>query len=155
VTICFLVVGYGYALEKEMQWREPIKDGAANSDHSSVAPKGLAWEKWSPEAVASARAAGHPVVVDFTATWCPTCNIAVKPSFENPSVQKKLKEVNAVTLVADYSRQPQNITDELLRFERSAVPFVLVYPRNPDTPPMTFDLVTPSTIVDALDRAVR
>jgi thiol:disulfide interchange protein DsbD len=115
----------------------------------------LAWQKWSPEAVASARAAGHPVVVDFTATWCPTCNIAVKPSFESDAVQKKLREVGAVPLVADYTRQPQYITDELNRFGRSAVPFVLVYPRDPNAAPMTFDWVTQGTILDALDRAVR
>jgi thiol:disulfide interchange protein DsbD len=96
-----------------------------------------------------------PVLVDFTATWCPTCNIAVKPAFEKEVVQKKLKEVGAVALVADYSRQPQYITDELNRFGRSAVPFVLVYPRDPNSPPMTFDWVTKDTIVEALDRAVR
>jgi thiol:disulfide interchange protein DsbD len=154
-AVCLVVTGYGLALEKEMHWREPTKDDAAISNKSSVAPRGVAWEKWSPEAVAAARAAGRPVVVDFTATSCLTCNTIVKPSFENESVQKKLKEVQAVTLVADYSLQPQNITDELRRFERSGVPFVVIYPRNAAEPPMTFDLVTPGTIVEALDRAVR
>ena len=67
----------------------------------------------------------------------------------------KLKEVDAVTLVADYSMQPQDITDELRRFERSGVPFVLIYPRNAAKPPMTFDLVTSGEIVDALNRAVQ
>ena len=96
-----------------------------------------------------------PVLVDFTATWCLTCNKFVKPSFEWASVQKKLKEVDALTLVADYSLQPKSITDELRRFERSGVPFVVIYPRDPKEPPMTFDFVTPGTIVDALTRAVR
>ena len=154
LSLLLLATGYGYALEKQMQWREPIKENAAVAS-SSVAPRGLAWAKWSPEAVASARAGGHPVVVDFTATWCTTCSIAVKPAFEKEVVQKKLKEVGAVALVADYSRQPQYITDELNRFGRSAVPFVLVYPRDPNSPPMTFDWVTQGTIVEALDRAVR
>jgi thiol:disulfide interchange protein DsbD len=149
------LAGYGFALEKEMRWREPISEDAASSKKSSVAPRGVAWEKWSPEAVAAARAAGHPVVVDFTATTCITCNSIVKPAFEDESVQKKLKEVEAVTLVADYSLQPQNITEELRRFERSGVPFVLIYPRNPAEPPMTFDLVRAGTIVGALNRAVQ
>jgi thiol:disulfide interchange protein DsbD len=153
LALCLLVTGYGYALEREMQWREPIKESSVASPGSSVAPRGLTWEKWSPQAVAAARAAGHPVVVDFTATWCLTCNTVVKPSFEKPSVQKKLKEVDAVTLVADYSLQPQDITDELNRFERSGVPFVVVYPRDPKEPPITFDFVTPGTLVDALARA--
>jgi thiol:disulfide interchange protein DsbD len=154
-AVCLVVTGYGLALEKEMRWREPIKDDATSANRSSVAPRGVTWEKWSPEAVAAARAAGRPVVVDFTATSCLTCNTIVKPAFEDESVQKKLKEVEAVTLVADYSLQPQNITEELRRFERSGVPFVLIYPRNPAEPPMTFDWVRAGTIVDALDRAAR
>jgi thiol:disulfide interchange protein len=154
-TVCLVVMGYGLALEKEMRWREPMRDDGTSANRSSVAPRGVTWEKWSPEAVAAARAAGRPVVVDFTATTCLTCNTIVKPSFEKESVQKKLKEIEAVTLVADYSLQPQNITDELRRFERSGVPFVLIYPRNAAEPPMTFDLVTPGKIVDALSRAVQ
>jgi thiol:disulfide interchange protein len=155
VSIGLLVVGYTYALESKLGWRDPIKETAGNSRPSKVMPKGLAWEKWSSEAVAAARAEGRPVVVDFTAEWCPTCNTFVKGSFEDKSVQKKLKEVNAVALVADYTLQPQSITDELNRFGRSAVPFVLVYPSDPNAPPMKFDWVTAGTIVDALGRAVR
>jgi len=155
ISVLLLVVGYAYALESKLEWRAPIKETAANSGTSKVVPKGLAWEKWSPEAVAAARAEGRPVVVDFTAKWCPTCNTIVKPSFESDSVQKKLKEVNAVALVADYTHFPADITAELQRFQRAAVPLVLVYPRKADEPPMVFDLVRPGTILDALDRAVR
>lgn len=155
VSVILLVLGYAYALESKLEWRAPIKESAATAGSSKVAPKGLAWEKWSPEAVAAARAEGRPVVVDFTAKWCPTCNAIVKPAFEDKSVQKKLKEVNAVALVADYTRFPQNITDELQRFQRAAVPLVLVYPRKADEPPMVFDLVRAPTIRDALDHAVQ
>jgi thiol:disulfide interchange protein len=155
ISVLLLIIGYTYALESKLEWRAPITETTANSSPSKVVPKGLAWDKWSPEAVAAARAEGRPVVVDFTAKWCPTCNTIVKPSFESDSVQKKLKEVNAVALVADYTHFPSNITAELQHFQRAAVPLVLVYPRNADKPPMVFDLVRASTIVDALDQAVR
>ncbi len=153
VAAVLLLGGYLYALEHGMRWREPITEATAENGHSTVAPRGIAWNAWSPEAVAAARDAGRPVVVDFTATWCPTCNTIVKPSFENASVQKKLKDINAVALVADYSRRPKAITDELERFQRSGVPLVLIYPRDRDAAPMVFDLVTPSTLLDALDKA--
>jgi thiol:disulfide interchange protein DsbD len=155
ISVVLLIIGYTYALESKLEWRTPISQSATSSGPSKVVPKGLAWEKWSPEAVAAARAEGRPVVVDFTAKWCPTCNTVVKGSFENESVQKKLKEVNAVALVADYTHFPADITAELQRFQRAAVPLVLVYPRNTTEPPMTFDWVTAGTIVEALDRAVR
>jgi thiol:disulfide interchange protein DsbD len=154
-SLGLMIVGFAYALEKGMRWREPLTEAAAAREPSRVAPRGIAWEKWSPEAVAAARSAGRPVVVDFTATWCPNCNVIVKPTFENAAVQKKLREVNAVTLVADYSLLPKSISDELQRFERNAVPFVLVYPRKAEEPPMTFDLVWPGTMLEALDRAAQ
>ena len=155
LSLLLLAIGYTYALDRKLDWREPIKETAGRTEPSKVAPKGLAWQPWSAEAVAEARAAGRPVVVDFTAKWCPTCNAIIKPSFEKADVQKKLKQLNAVALVADYTRFPDSITAELKRFQRAAVPLVLVYPRNSNDPPMVYDLVGPGTILEALGRAVQ
>jgi thiol:disulfide interchange protein DsbD len=152
--LALLFAGYAFALEREMQWRNPV-DEATAARQSKVAPRGVPWENWSADAVAAAREAGRPVVIDFTATWCPTCNAIVKPSFENSGVQKKLKEINALALVADYSRRPKKITEELRRFERGAVPLVVIYPRNREAQPMVFDLVRPGTLLDALDKAAQ
>jgi thiol:disulfide interchange protein DsbD len=152
-AVLALLAGYGYALEKEMRWREPLKENATGAEAPRVAPVGVAWVKWSSGAVAAAQAEGRPVVVDFTATWCPTCNVIVKPSFENSAVQKKLAELKAVTLVADYSLRSSDIRQELKRFDRDAVPLVLIYPAKPGAAPMIFDLVSPSTILEALEQA--
>src|SRR5207249_6278451 len=88
-TVAVLFLGYRYALEGQLRWREPIRETKETSAAGlpKVAPRGLDWQKWSPEAVAGARAEGRPVVIDFTATWCPTCNTVVKPSFESASVR--------------------------------------------------------------------
>src|SRR5439155_12088453 len=97
LTAVLLVIGYSYALEFQLRWREPIKS-ASTTGIPKVAPRGLDWQKWTPEAVAAARAEGRAVVVDFTATWCPNCNLVVKPSFESAAVRNKFKEVNALAL---------------------------------------------------------
>jgi len=152
VCVGLLALGYIFALESKLEWRQPIKETTTGSQPSKVAPKGLAWQLWSPEAVAEARAAGRPVVVDFTAKWCPNCNAIIKPSFENVAVQKRLKDVNAVALIADYTLHPDNITAELKRFQRAGVPLVVIYSSNPDEAPLVFDLVWPGTILDALSR---
>jgi thiol:disulfide interchange protein DsbD len=76
------------------------------------------------------------VIVDFTAKWCQTCNISVKPGLEAKSVVEKMTELNAVALLADYTRFPPEITDELERFDRRGVPVVLVYPRDATQPPI-------------------
>jgi len=135
VALALLVGGYVLVLQGQLLKKE------------------LTWQRWSPEAVAKARREGRPVLVDFTAKWCWTCNAIVKPALEDPTVRKKLKEINAAALLADYTQFPDNITDELNNFHRAGVPMVLVYPKNPNEPPMVFDVVTSGIILDALTRA--
>ncbi len=154
VTVALLITGYWAVVEGQLRWRSPVlASGVIDPPRSG--PQGIAWEPWSPEAVAAARAEGRPVLVDFTAKWCVTCNTIVKPALESAAVRKRLKETNAAALLGDYTSFPPNITDELNRFGRAGVPLVLVYPKNTNEPPMIFDLVTPGTVLDALERAAR
>jgi thiol:disulfide interchange protein len=105
---------------------------------------------------AKAQAAGRPALVDFTADWCLTCQVNKKIAIEIPSVRKKLKEINAVALVGDYTHFPDSITAELNRFNRAGVPLVLVYPKNPDAQPIILpQILTPGIVLDALDQATR
>jgi thiol:disulfide interchange protein len=115
---------------------------------------GIDWQAWSPEAVAQARAAGKPVLVDFTADWCLTCQVNKQTSIEISSVRKKLKDINAVALVGDYTHFPDSITTELTRYNRAGVPLVLVYPKNPDAAAIVLPaILTPGIVLDALYRA--
>ena len=112
------------------------------------------WQRWTPEAVAQARAAGRPVFVDFTADWCLTCQANKRTSIEIPSVHAKLKDLNAVALLGDYTRVPENITAELSRFNRAGVPLVLVYPKKASEPPLVLpEVLTPGIVLRALEKA--
>ena len=155
IALVLLIGGYVYALESQLDWRAPvaIKDATGPLINS---PDGIDWQRWSLEAVAKARSEGHPVLVDFTADWCLTCQVNKKTSIEIPSVRSKLKEINAITLLGDYTHFPDAITTELNRYNRAGVPLVLVYPKNPDTEPIVLpEILTPGIVLDALDRAAR
>ncbi len=116
--------------------------------------EGIDWQRWSPEAVTKARSEGHPVLVDFTADWCLTCQVNKKTSIEIPSVRAKLKELDAVSFIGDYTRTPENITKELQRYDRAGVPLVLVYPKDAAVPPIVLpEVLTPSIVLGALDKA--
>jgi thiol:disulfide interchange protein DsbD len=154
ISLAIVALGYFEVLEKMVHWRTPLVQ-SENQGAIAEAPAGLAWKSWSHEAVAKARGEGRPVIVDFTAEWCATCNGQVKPAFESEKVIAALKQLNAQPLVADYTRTPPNITDELRRFGRAGVPLVLVYSRDPNAQPMVLTEPLPLTdygpvILDAL-----
>ncbi len=149
ITLLLLVGGYASALEKELDWRNamPVTNGSLKESAD-----GIDWQRWSPEAVAQARAAGKPVLVDFTADWCLTCQVNKQTSIEISSVRQKIKDINAVALVGDYTHFPDSITTELKRYNRAGVPLVLVYPKSPDAQPIVLpEVLTPEIVLNALN----
>jgi len=154
-ALALLVGGYLYAVEDQLRWRSPVSDTAL-AGSLKEGPDGIDWQRWSPAAVAQARAQGRPVFVDFTADWCLTCQANKRIAIDVPSVRAKLKEINAAALLGDYTRLPDAITTELNRFGRAGVPLVLVYPKNPNEPPQVLpEALTPGIVLAALDGAGR
>ncbi len=116
----------------------------------------IPWKPWSTAAVAQARAEKRVVLVDFTADWCLTCKANKRTSIEVSSVRAKLKEVNAVALLADNTQSPPEIAAELKRHERAGVPLVLIYPKDGTSPPFVLPtLLTPGTVLEALEKAAK
>jgi thiol:disulfide interchange protein DsbD len=155
VTLFLLIGGYAFALEKELDWRTAMPETNATGSLKE-SPDGIDWQRWSPEAVAQARADRKPVLVDFTADWCLTCQVNKQTSIEISSVRQKLKDINAVAFTGDYTRTPDNITTELNRYNRAGVPLVLVYPKNPDAQPIVLpEVLTPNIVLNALNQAAQ
>lgn len=116
----------------------------------------IEWQPWTSAAVTKAQSEGHPVLVDFTADWCLTCQVNKKVAIEVPSVRAKLKQIGAVNLIGDYTRLPDDITDELNRFNRAGVPLVLIFPSKADAAPIVLpEVLTAGVVLDALDRATK
>jgi len=119
-------------------------------------PDRIDWQPWSEAAVTAARAKGHPILVDFTAKWCITCQTNKKLALETKSVRTKLKRTNAVAFLADYTTVPEDITDELRRYGRAGVPLVLVFPKEQAKPAIVLPAtLTPGIVIDALERAAQ
>ena len=107
----------------------------------------IVWEPWSPEAVAKLRAEGRTVYVDFTARWCATCQTNKKIVFTSDEVRRYFAENRVAALRADWTNKDPRITAELARFQRSAVPFNLIYaPGKPD-PVQLPELLTPGKVL--------
>jgi len=110
----------------------------------------LKWEHWSPEAVAAARAAGRTIYVDFTARWCATCQTNKAAVFSSREVLATLATKNVLLLKADWTSRDPAITEELAKWNRSAVPFNLIYAPNRSEPTVLPELLTPGIVLDAL-----
>ncbi|MCH2064345.1 MAG: thioredoxin family protein [Roseibacillus sp.] len=94
--------------------------------------KGLEWKTWSPEAVEEAIGAGRPVYVDFTATWCATCQVNKSMGY-NKGVQKLFEAHNILALKADYTDYDPRIAETIAGLKRRAVPVNALYiPDDPD-----------------------
>ena len=151
-TFAILLGGYFLVLENQMEWRNTSPVAAHSGSGRSKGP--IPWEPWSSEAVARARAEQRPILVDFTADWCLTCQSNKKLAIDVASVVARIKSMNVLPLLGDYTRTPPLIGDELSRFGRAGVPLVLVYPKNPALPPIVLpEILTPGILLDALERA--
>ncbi len=152
--LTILAGGYAFALESHLRWREPVAPGSSVASENQRG--GIPWQRWTPGAVAEARNQGRPVLVDFTAKWCLTCNTIVKPALESASVKEKVRELNAATFLGDYTGFASDITEELNRYGRAGVPLVIVFPRKRDAAPIVLpEALTPGMVVGALERAAK
>lgn len=115
------------------------------------APNGLVWEPWSTETVARLRAEGRPIYVDFTARWCATCQTNKQIVFSSDEVLDLFAKRNVAALKADWTNKDPAITAELAKWNRSAVPFNLVYLPGQPEPKVLPELLVPSTVLAALE----
>jgi thiol:disulfide interchange protein len=155
ISLGVILASYAYALESKLHWRSPVKASSAGRLQNDT--DGVQWQPWSMDAVAKARSEGRPVLVDFTAKWCLTCNKFVKPAVDNRDVRRKLDEINGVALLADYTDYPEDISTELKKFHSDgAVPLVLVYSRDASQPPAVLPTIpSRKDVLDALTKAAQ
>jgi len=117
----------------------------------AAAPTEVTWEKWSPQALAQLRAQGRYIYVDFTARWCATCQANKKLVFGSQDVQRAFSTKHIATLKADWTNSDPEITAELARFGRSAVPFNLLYTPGNSEPVELPALITPAFVLELVN----
>jgi thiol:disulfide interchange protein DsbD len=96
------------------------------------------------------QAQGRPVFVDFTASWCLSCQVNERVALGQPSVQKAFQDAKVALLKADWTRHDEAITEALTALDRSGVPAYALYVPGESSPRMLPEVLTPGIVTDAL-----
>ncbi len=121
----------------------PVRAGSISGVQTG---SGLKWEAFSPEKLEKYRASGKPVLIDFTAAWCLTCQVNDRVVFHSPEVERHLNKSDIALLRADWTSYDPTITNLLAKFGRSGIPFYVVYGAQTNAAPLILPdgLLTPS-----------
>ena len=89
------------------------------------------WQPYDAARVAALSAAGKPLLVNFTASWCLTCLVNERNAFADPAVQQILRNKNVTLMKGDWTKRDPAITQALAQFGRAGVPLYVVYNAKP------------------------
>jgi thiol:disulfide interchange protein DsbD len=137
----------------------PTRAGAAAALAAGLAvvfwPSGarLTPEPFSPDRLASLRAAHKPVFVNFTAAWCVTCQVNDRLALSGAPVADAFGKAGVVYLKGDWTDRNAVIEQALAEHGRAGVPLYLMYPANGGDPEVLPQILTEGTVVDAAKKA--
>lgn len=123
-------------------WPAPPRATAVAADQD--------WLPYSKSHLAELRQQGKAVFVDFTATWCITCQVNKKVALNAAQVEQRFRELSIVRMKADWTKKDPAITEALAEFGRNGVPLYVYYPANQAQPKILPEILTPGIVLDAI-----
>ncbi|KQX97060.1 cytochrome C biogenesis protein [Massilia sp. Root133] len=108
---------------------------------------------WTPHAVAAQRGHGKPIFVNFTASWCITCQVNDRAALSTTVVQEALARTDTIYMVADSTTYNPEIDQAINQFGRGGLPVYVVYPADGGAPVLLPQLLSPDIVVSALKKA--
>ncbi len=100
---------------------------AASPGVAATAADGEQWQPYSAARVAELNAAGRPLLVNFTASWCLTCLVNERNAFSDAAVQEIFRDKKVTLMKGDWTNRDPAITQALSAFGRAGVPLYVVY----------------------------
>ena len=136
VAICGLAIA----------WPESTRSGASDNAMEN------GWVPFSTQKIAALRAQNKAIFVDFTATWCITCQVNKRVALNQESVVKRFKELDIVRMKADWTVKDPEITQALAEFGRNGVPLYVFYPPGGE-PRILPEVLTPDIVLHGIGAA--
>lgn len=112
----------------------------------------VAWQAWTPERFAAARATGKVIVVDFTAEWCLNCKALEASVLHRKEVASVLNGDGVIPMKVDITAGYPEGVAFMKELRWANVPLLAIFGPGSDEPEK-FDSYTPSTVLGAIERA--
>lgn len=113
----------------------------------------IPWQPWEPGIAERLAEEGYNVYVDYTATWCLTCQTNKRLVLETDRIASEFQRLGIYPVKADFTGHNKQIQEELLKHGRNGVPLNIVVPAGkPDQVQVLPELLTTQIVLDALGR---
>jgi thiol:disulfide interchange protein len=119
---------------------------------------GLEWQPYTDQAFAAARATGKPVLVEFTANWCPNCLSIEGTVYHDPRTKAALNKYDVILMRADLTDQDAPGWPKVNQLNPGGgIPLTAIYsPHSGEEPADKLtSLYTTQNLLDALARVAR
>ncbi|MEI2264497.1 protein-disulfide reductase DsbD family protein [Erwinia sp. CGal63] len=142
-TVAFLLLAVPPLIN--LKAAAPVADKAEASQAAAVA--------WTPQNVEAIKGQGKPILVNFTASWCITCQVNDRTSLSTQAVKAAMARTDTIYMVADSTNYNPDVEQALSDFGRGGLPLYVVYPADGGKPVVLPQVLTPNIVISALDRA--
>jgi thiol:disulfide interchange protein DsbD len=109
------------------------------------------WQPYDAGRAAEITAAGRPLLINFTASWCLTCLVNERNAFSDEAVRAVFRDKGVTLMKGDWTNRDPAITKALSAFGRAGVPLYVVYNAKPGSsePLVLPQLLTANIVHDA------
>jgi len=121
--------------------------GTLASDHGPIA-----WTRYTPEALAQAKAQGKVLVLDFTAEWCLNCKALERVVLGRADVAAAISRPGVAAIMVDITSRQSDGWSLLHTYGRATIP-LLVVQKADGTVVLESDAYTPDQVLTAIGQA--
>lgn len=116
----------------------------------SINSEAVAWEPYSAKRLDDLRAGNRPVLLEFTAAWCLTCQANHRLLFSSSRVINTLREKDVVLMIADWTKNDPEITTAISSYGRSGVPLNVFLDPGHRQPVILPQILTADTLIETV-----
>lgn len=112
------------------------------------------WEKYNPNKIESLISDGKIIVLDITASWCPTCKINKFSTFDNMLVVNFMKNNNIIGMREDISKSSSQEVFALMKLHKHyGVPLNIIYSKQYPQGIVLPTILLPNILISAIKKA--